>query len=703
VSVNRLHPSLLHHIANTLGWPGLRPLQEEAIGPILDGEDAVLLAPTAGGKTEASSFPLISAMVCEGWSGLSVIYLCPIKALLNNLLPRLEAYAGWMGRTVGLWHGDVGSGAKNRIRADPPDILLTTPESLEGLLISTKADTTFFAALRAVVIDEVHAFATDDRGWHLRAVMERLTRLAGRPLQRVGASATVGNPEELLHWLQGANSGIRPGRVIAPGITPVAAEPPTQPPAGDIELDYVGSAANAAKVISALHKGEKRLVFCDSRKLVEQVAGWLREYGVTVFLSHSSLSTDARRRAEQAFAEARDCVIVATSTLELGIDVGDLDRVIQINAPKTVASFLQRLGRTGRRSGSTRNCLLLALDDRELLEASSLLRLWGRHWVEPVIAPPGPNHIVAQQILALCLQESRIGDRLWPESWNGLAPFDSTAKPIVDHLVAEGFLESDGGMLFVGPNTEKKFGAKHFADLTAVFCAPPEFKVMDGRQEIGQVDPSVLISEKGQGPVTILLAGQTWYPKHIDWKRHLCYVEPVVGQGSARWTSPGLSTGTSFDLAQSIRAVLLGEDPPVKLTGRAIHALAALRAKHAERVAPEHLIITRSGSEVRWWTWAGFRANLTLQVSLDQHAKADGITDYGLRLNGDFTTTELSRAITNVDLVAPKPNPKAVKGLKFSTALPHPLATATLGARLADFNGAAAILRCDRRVSVERP
>ena len=151
-------------------------------------------------------------------------------------------------------------------------------------------------------------------------------------------------------------------------------------------------------------------------RLVEELGQLLRGRGVTTFLSHASLSVDERRRAEQAFAEARDCVIVSTSTLELGIDVGDLDRVIQIDAPRTVASFLQRIGRTGRRPGSARNCLFLALDSAALLQAAGLLHAVGaRAGSKPVVPPPEPRHIVAQQILALCLQEHRVGDRLWPE------------------------------------------------------------------------------------------------------------------------------------------------------------------------------------------------------------------------------------------------------------------------------------------------
>ena len=210
--LDRLHPVVVHHIVNTLGWPSLRPLQEEAAGPVLDGADALLLAPTAGGKTEAAVFPLLTAMDTQRWSGLSVIYVCPLKALLNNLLPRLENYASWLGRRAAIWHGDVGASARQRILRDPPDILLTTPESLEAMLISLKVEHgRLFAGLRAVVVDEVHAFAGDDRGWHLLAVLERLTRVTGRPIQRIGLSATVGNPAELLGWLQGSGRGQRPG------------------------------------------------------------------------------------------------------------------------------------------------------------------------------------------------------------------------------------------------------------------------------------------------------------------------------------------------------------------------------------------------------------------------------------------------------------------------------------------------------------
>ncbi|MFI8081470.1 DEAD/DEAH box helicase [Kitasatospora sp. NPDC086009] len=690
--LDRLDPVVLHHIVNTLGWPDLRPLQRASIGPLMDGEDAILLAPTAGGKTEAACFPMLSAMAENRWTGVSVLYLCPLKALLNNLVTRVDSYAQWIGRRAALWHGDTTESQRRRIRTDPPDILLTTPESLEAMLIGIKTDhSQLLSDIRAVVVDEVHAFAGDDRGWHLLAVLERLQRVSGRPIQRIGLSATVGNPQQLLAWLQGSNTGARAGRVVAPDVTTVA---PGTRPAGEVELDYVGSLDNAAKLIASLHRGEKRLVFCDSRRQVEQLGAALRARHVTTFLSHASLSAEERARSEQAFAEARDCVIVSTSTLELGIDVGDLDRVIQIDAPRTVASFLQRIGRTGRRAGSVRNCLFLATENETLLQAAGLLLLWGRGWVEAVTPPPEPRHLVAQQILAVTLQEHSLGDHLWSLEWNGLAPFDRSGEPIVRHLVGEGFLNDDNGLLFIGPEAEQRFGRRHFIELTASFTAPPQFTVLSGRTEIGQTDPSVLTEER-PGPRRLLLGGRSWQVTFIDWSRRRAFVEPADGGGIAKWSGNGIA-GLSYELTRSMRDVLLGTDPPVSLTRRAQARLQELREEEGpDSVHPAGTIITRFRDDVRWWTWAGFRANSTLTATLASIAdQVQRPTDRYVRLREDLTTEMWQRARTSAGngLMFPDVDRRAVKGLKFSAALPERLAMATVAARLADFPGASAAL-----------
>jgi ATP-dependent Lhr-like helicase len=243
-----LHPALRYHVVNTLRWSDLRPTQLEAIRPVQAGDDVLLLAPTAGGKTEAALLPLLSRMAIGGWQGLSALYLCPLRALLNNLAPRVERYATMMGRRAALWHGDVGAAPRHRILRELPDLLLTTPESLEAVLISPRVDHHgLLSDVRTVIVDELHAFAGDDRGWHLLALLERVERLVGRRPQRIGLSATIGNADELLAWLTRG----RGGHVVGP----------TKPPAdGDVTADHVGSLQNAVTVLSRVYRGERRLV-----------------------------------------------------------------------------------------------------------------------------------------------------------------------------------------------------------------------------------------------------------------------------------------------------------------------------------------------------------------------------------------------------------------------------------------------------------
>lgn len=678
--VDALHPVLQYHLANTLRWPGLRPLQTDAVRPVLDRQDCLLLAPTAGGKTEAAVLPLLSRMASENWQGTSVLYVCPLRALLNNLQPRLHSYAAWLGRSAELWHGDVSQSERQRILRQRPDILLTTPESLEAMLVSTKVDArAMFAGLRAVVVDEVHSFAGDDRGWHLLAVLERLSRTVANPIQRIGLSATVGNPDELLRWLQGGDTN-RQRQVIAPE----SADPADPAAAPEVTLDYVGSVSNAAKIIASLHQGEKRLVFVESRRRAEELGADLRSRGVTTFLSHSSLSAAERHRSEAAFAESTDTVIVATSTLELGIDVGDLDRVIQVDAPAKVSSFLQRLGRTGRRGGNVRNCLFLCLDEDSLLHAAGLLRCWAAGWVEPITPPPAPRHIAAQQLMALCLQEHRIGAHTWRQWWGDLDLFDEHATEIMNYLRGEGYFDADGDLLVIGREAERRFGNRYFSDLTAVFSAAPEFTVLHGRDELGTVN-SELLEEEVDGPRALLLAGRGWEVTSIDWSRRRCQVQPSEHRGKARWGFG--SGGLSFAVTRGMRDVLLGTDPAdVTLTRRAADTLATLREHHADNVSSAGTLVREdSAGELRWWTWAGSAANRTLHASLpDILDPQQGINDRSLRLQQHVSRAELLYALSHAQLHTPAVNEAAVTGLKFSAALPHELAVDTIATRLAD-------------------
>jgi ATP-dependent helicase Lhr and Lhr-like helicase len=669
-----LDAAIEYHIVNSLGWPGLRPLQVASVEPVRSATDCVLVAPTAGGKTEAGLFPLLSEMVEGNWSGTTILYVTPLRALLNNIHSRVSAYCSWLGRTAGLWHGDIGQSERRSMLADRPDILLTTPESIEAMLVSRRVDhERFLGSVRAVVIDELHAFAGSDRGWHLLAVLERVERIAKHRIQRVGLSATIGNPEAVGTWMQGSTEGRKPVVVVREDSSPTVSP--------EVTIDYVGSMDNAATVISRLHRGDKRLVFAESRRSAEELGFLLRERGVQTFVSHSSLSVDERRQSERAFAEAKDTVIVATSTLELGIDIGDLDRVIQIDAPRTVSSFLQRLGRTGRRPGSSRNTLFLATSLDGLLDAAAVLLLWKRGFVEDVVAPPHPRHLAAQQLLALALQEGSFGASDWPRWWGDL-PLMADGAEVLAYLREQEFLVEDSGLLMIGPRAEKEFGKRHFMDLLSTFVADLELRVMAGIKEIGFISPLAIPAVKDREQRALVLAGRGWLVQHVDWERFTVWVEEIPTKGDVRW--PAGAVTQSFELCQAKREVLLGAVPAVELSKRVPVAMERLREERATEVSDNGLVLhSRGAGGARLWTWAGLKANATLLAGLGLNAS--GVENESVLLPEGITGDDVKAA--DYDAV-PRVDEEAISGLKFSVALPSDLAVKTLGERLADPHGA---------------
>jgi ATP-dependent Lhr-like helicase len=532
-----------------------------------------------------------------------------------------------------------------------------------------------FPSLRVVVIDELHAFAGDDRGWHLLAVLERVTRIAGGELQRIGLSATIGNPDEMLSWLAGHCDGER--RVIA-------AEGGGSPAEIDVVLDHVGSLANAARVIATLHRGEKRLVFCDSRAQVEELSTALREAGNETYVSHSSLSLDERQRAEQAFVTGSDCVIVATSTLELGVDVGDLDRVIQVDAPFTVAAFLQRLGRTGRRAGTLRNCLFLTTTDVAFLRASGLLSLWAEGYVDPVQPPPRPLHILAQQLLALAVQEGRFGRRGWRD-WLGrleALPLEA-ADEILDFMLGQGMLFDEADLLSIGPAGEASFGWRSFTELTSAFASDPAFQVRHGSHELGSVHPTSLSGRTDER--VLLLSGRRWAVRSVDWSRRRIYVEPTASGGRSRWVAE--ARPMRFELCRAIRDVLTGARTPPGLSQRGHRQLEVARDDFDWVPSTGTAVRTDAVGRTEWWTFAGLAANRCLAEALGSSADRGGDDNLSISVIDDRPgrLAEALRAWLESD--APLllgPSAQLARGLKFAAALPAHLASQVVANRAVD-------------------
>ena len=563
---------------------------------------------------------------------------------------------------MAVWHGDVSQSQKGHALKDAPDILLTTPESLEGMLVSTRIDRkAWFGNVRVVIADELHAFAADDRGWHMRAVLHRLQQYVPHEMQRLGLSATVSNPDELLKWF--APTGTR--QVV--GSASVSTD-------ADVTVDFVGSLVNAGTVIARLHQGSKRLVFCDSRSSAEQLTSMLRGQDVRAFLSHASLSHSERKLAETAFAEEKDCVIVATSTLELGIDVGDLDHVIQIDAPATVSSFLQRMGRTGRRAGAKRSCLFLCTNDDSLMLALGICRLWGEAWVEAAYPPPAPWAIVAQQAMAATLERGQ-----WPR--HELASLLSAAFPesglqgisnVIGHMVDTGYLMDTEDILQIGPATEKQFGRAHYKDLLASFSGAQLLLGRFGSIEVGYIDPTVLTGKKEDR--LILLAGKSWRITDVDWERQTVWLEHTKEGGKARWTGSGRTL--SREISQGIlRALRQGTGEHTVISKRARIEIDQLIDDVPDTGNKGALSVTKTGSGVsRLWTFSGTRANRTIAKQIQSLVEVKRIDAIGIDLKTPIDPSELTDELLTTDIqFSPDEVEDLSKPIKFSECLPPSL------------------------------
>jgi ATP-dependent helicase Lhr and Lhr-like helicase len=687
----RLSPALQYQIVNTLGFTGLRPVQELSALALLDGKNAIVLAPTAGGKTEAAFFPALSLMDSEDWKPVSVVYLSPIRALLNNQEVRVSRYAGMLGRTAFKWHGDVTESHRKKFLRDPADILLTTPESIEAMLMSSRFPAReIFDGLRMVIIDEIHAFAGDDRGAHLASLLERLSRYCQRDVQRVGLSATVGNPAEISRWVQGSSK--RERTVVDPGGSRKPAE---------IALDFVQTYDNAAKMVKALHPGQKRLVFVDSRAKAERLGSLLNSLSVTTYVNHGSLSLSARRDAERAFEEGDDCVIVATSTLELGIDVGDLDRVLQIDSPSTVASFLQRMGRTGRRGGPA-NCTFLTVDENAVLRAAALLHLYREGWVEPVEASHAAYHILAQQLMALCVQNAGTSSVDWFRWLEGATVFQSVTEEerseLLTFMLSEGILSQDGGKLWLGPKGEKKYGGGNFRELYAVFESPRLIIVKCGTEEIGTVDANFLSAiDNPEERGSFTLGARPWLIVHIDWEAGTCQVTPASSGKAPRWNGGG--GFLSYEMCQSMRRILTSPEHDEAWSKRASAIIDSLRAQHAflgDSPSP----IVDAGGHFEWFTFAGGAANVLLARLLEADlgervtARNTSILFRDKAANSRVAITQAISALaeagrpTQADATAYSEAESRRRFSKFEPCVPDHLLAKLLAERTLDIRGA---------------
>jgi ATP-dependent Lhr-like helicase len=631
-SFSRFPPRLQEAIVSRLGWTRLRPVQEEAGAALLDGDNAVILAPTAGGKTEASIFPTLAMLLDQPADTVGALYIAPIKALLNNQDERLGTYTEMVGLRRFVWHGDTTTSQKKRFLREPCELLMTTPESLEVMLVSSAVPVTkLFRNLRIVIVDEVHAFAGTDRGAHFLSVLERLAQYTENDIQRAGLSATVGNPDAILRWLTGSSK--RSGQII---------DPPKKPARRKLAVSLCLSIAHIATAASAEAVGHKSLFFCESRSLTEAVAQRMRVRDIGIFVHHSSVSKEERADAERNFHQGSNVSIACTSTLELGIDVGDLDKVFQANAPSTVSSFLQRMGRTGRREGSVANTSFFVEDFETGLQAIALIELAKSGWVESVAELTRCWPVMLHQLLAMTLQYGAISAET---AWQHLSRIKDLSgisrdeyNQLIEHLLCENFLYETSGQLVMGDKAERVYGRKNFMELYAVFSSPVRYHVLTTqKQEIGTLEQN-FVDSLVNNVSAFLLGGRAWVAEHVNHSDRTVRVKPAPGGRRPSWGG-FVPQHLSFELCQQMRKILTDDCEYSYINQTLASALQDKRDELGEILRESVLPIQLDHEKGHAWTFAGGRINQTLRYIFALEGGFKVTPDnVQLRMEGDTVT-----------------------------------------------------------------
>ena len=554
---NSLHPTLQELLLTGLGWDDLRPVQVETYISVTGGADTLVLAPTAGGKTESAFFPVIDAILKNPSEGLSAIYISPLKALINDQLDRILSLSTRAGLGTAVQHGDISS--KDRFDFTGPehvDILLTTPESLE-VLLSDHRSRNAFREVRFIIIDEIHAFMESDRGVHLQCLMDRLDLLGKKKVTRIGLSATVGNPEELLAWFSGPE---RKKHLVS-----IPSPPAKKQFTFVVEKDFSRQVHEIARSVS----GKKALVFTDSRSNAERLVVPLRDELPSVFLHHSSVSPEDREAAELSFEQEGGTCVVCTSTMELGIDIGELDLVVQYGAPRSVSSFLQRLGRTGRR-GKPARMVFIVTNTCDLLTAVSVIEAAMSNMVEILRPFSCPYHVLIQQLFLLLKGKGVMSLPSIIGSLRALKPFKEMSahhfSAILEFLVAENYLACSGDLYMVGTKAELELGRSNWLSLISVIRDAGGFlAVLPDGTVIGTLDPRFVAGDPGK---TFSFTGKTWRLLHRDDQHKRVLIEPASSKGDVKrpfWSGGGGGSYASSLVCQSVAAVLARGSPLLPL------------------------------------------------------------------------------------------------------------------------------------------
>jgi ATP-dependent Lhr-like helicase len=495
------------------------PPQAEAIPIIVQGQSVLIIAPTGSGKTEAALLPLIDRMVQDrDRQGISLVYITPLRALNRDLLKRLQIWSAKLGFTVEIRHGDTPAADRRRMAGKPPDLLITTPETLQAVLPGGRMRQ-HLRHVRAVVIDEVHELAGDRRGVQLTVGLERLREVCPNGFQRVGLSATVGNPEEIASFLGGSE----PVRIVQIPLSKDTRYKIEYPLPGEEDQELARrlytapeAAARLALVSDLVEAHDSTLIFVNSRVNAEMLASKFNMMNQKIMVHHGSLPKEERVRAEESFKARQIKGLVCTSTLELGIDIGSVDLVVQYMSPRQVNSLVQRVGRSGHSLTRTSQGTLVAVSTEDLLESIGVIELAREGRLEPTVIHHRALDVLAHQIAGILMDSEGsvpldhiklVLKRAFPYSQLEDAELDK----VIEFLKKMGYLKRDEGTLFRTSRTRLYY----YENLSMI---PDErrYPVIDltNNQSVGILGEEFML-EKAHLGLNFIVKGRIWQMKQI--------------------------------------------------------------------------------------------------------------------------------------------------------------------------------------------
>ncbi|MGE5313628.1 MAG: DEAD/DEAH box helicase, partial [Acidobacteriota bacterium] len=620
------------------GWTALRDAQERAIAPIISGNtDVIIAAATATGKTEAAFLPICSRLLSETGQAACVVYLSPLKALINDQFSRMEQLCKRLDISVIPWHGDISASKKKKFLNKPTGILLITPESVESLFVNNgSAIPQLFANLRYIVVDELHSFIGSERGQQLQSLLHRIEFAIKRKVPRIGLSATIGdmglasrflrpdisnNTETIVSAATGQEL-----KILLKGY--VQTQPviiPSESPEGEILVD--GGIFDIGNDLYNALRGSSNLIFSNSRHRVEQIADMLRgmceeQHISNEFLPHhGSLSKELREDAEAAMKDKTKPVsIVCTSTLEMGIDIGSVISIAQVGVPPSVASMRQRLGRSGRREGDPA-ILRMYIQEEDLsnkptvtdslrcalVQCIAMVKLLLEKWYEP--PPSGGLHLstLVQQLMSLIAQ---YGGVTALQAYNILCkagPFSQmTQQMFAEFLRSLGntglIMQLSDGLLLHGRLGEKI--VNHYSFYTA-FTTPEEYRLVSGERTIGTLPIDHPIAEGS----LLIFGGLRWLVLEVDASQKIIVLKPAKGGKAPIF---GGQAGWVHDrVRQEMFSVYQDRTIPVFLDSRARELLAEGKENfHRYGLAQKRILV--QGNTVYLFCWMGDRVMDTL-------------------------------------------------------------------------------------------